>query len=334
MGNLSVQGWLPAMIEFDPEPAVVTEAHVRWIAVGETPLAEPFYSHTVSKLQSGSDPAREIETSLETMIRAGARLAPIRPAGFIFHVSHCGSTLVANALKTVDGAVIASEPPPVARTARRYPDPQNAYLRARWARTQYAALDSLFRLLAHYRTGEPQSLVVKFASVNLMCMKAIRLHWPETPCVVLVRDPAEVMVTQLQEQGWMAWKSDNALAGAMFGFEEPTDSMADETYCALALRQLIAAALEAVGEGCKVIDYEDLNRKRIRSVADFFGLELTKSKAELDRVLLTYAKDPAGRIAFQSDRTRKRRQATSAVHEAAQRWVMPVYSELRGKGFW
>jgi len=155
--------------------------------------------------------------------------------------------------------------------------------------------------------------------------------------VVLVRNPAEVMVTALREQGWMAWKADANLASEIFGWTDlprPLTEMSGEEYCARALGRLLGSALDTVDENCKVIDYEDLNRKRIGDIASFFGLELPGENESLDRVLAYYAKDPESRRPFQDDCRRKRRLATPAVHEAAQQWAMPAYSELRGKGFW
>ena len=330
-------GWLPIEIAFDPQPAVVTEAPVKWLEFGSTPLAEPFFSQTAANLRKLPQPAREIETDIETMLRISARLPAVRPAGFIFHVSHCGSTVLSNALKLAPHAVVASEPTALARLARRYADPPSAYLKARWNDTRRTLLDSVCRLLAHYRTGETQPLVIKFASLNLMGMKTVRSCWPDTPCVVLVRNPAEVMVTALREQGWMAWKADANLASEIFGWTDlprPLTEMSGEEYCARALGRLLGSALDTVDENCKVIDYEDLNRKRIGDIASFFGLELPGENESLDRVLAYYAKDPESRRPFQDDCRRKRRLATPAVHEAAQQWAMPAYSELRGKGFW
>jgi hypothetical protein len=65
--------------------------------IGSTPLAEPFFSHTIDRLRKEDPPPREMETDMETLLRVGARLPQVRPSGFIFHISHCGSTLIANA---------------------------------------------------------------------------------------------------------------------------------------------------------------------------------------------------------------------------------------------
>jgi hypothetical protein len=338
MADFSTDGWLPVEIELDPQPAIVSEAAVRWLQFGSTPLAEPFFSQTAEMLRSALHPAREIETNIETMLRMGRRLPSVRPAGLIFHVSHCGSTLLANALRLAPNTVVASEPYALVRLTRRYADPPSAYLKQRWEASRRAMLDGIIRLYAHYRTGQAEPVVVKFSSLNLMGMKVVRACWPEVPCVVLVRNPAEVLVTAAaSEHGWLKWKSDGKLAREVLAFTESpetVEAMGPEEYCARVLGKLLASALEAVDENCKVIDYEDLNRQRIRDVANFFGLALPDDGEAFDHVLSHYAKDPERRLSFQNDSARKRRMASAAMHEAAKRWAMPAYHALRGKGLW
>jgi hypothetical protein len=337
MAELSTNGWLPIDIEFDLQPAVIAQAQVRWMEFGSTPLAEPFFRQTSDKLAMGPQPAREIETNLETMIRLSNRLPAVRPAGLIFHVSHCGSTLVANALKLIPQTVVTSEPDTLVRLARRYADIPSAYLNMRWDAKRRILMDSVLRLFAHYRTGETELVVIKFASINLIEMKMVRSCWPDTPCVVLVRNPVEVLMSALRGYGWMEWKADVDLASELLGVTDlpmTARDMPDEEYCARALGRLLASALDAVDKKCKVIDYEDLSRKRICEIAAFFGLALQGNADGFDRVLSHYAKDPEHRRTFRSDSARKRRLATSPVHQAAQRWAMPAYAALRGKGFW
>jgi hypothetical protein len=337
MAEFSAKGWLPVDIDLDPQPGVVSEAPVRWIEFGSAPLAEPFFGQTADNLRQASPPAREIETDLETLVRIAGRLPAIRPSGFIFHISHCGSTLTANALKTADSTVVASEPLPVVKFARRFADPPGAYLAERWNRTRRTVLDSLFRLLATYRTGEPERLVIKFTSVNTICMRLVRSFWPETPCVMLIRDPVEVMVSALGEPGWMRWKEQYPdLARESFNLADLPGSvknMSGEEYCGRILGRLFESALAAVDKHCKVIDYEDLSPRRVRDIAEFFGIELPGGE-DLAPVFRVSAKDLRGSLPFQNDRVRKRALATSAINQAARQWALPGYSELRGSGFW
>lgn len=337
MREMQTKGWLPIDIEFDAVPSVVTDAQVRWIEVGDAPLAEPFFGQTVDALRAAIPPPMEVDTRLDAMLRLSSRLPPVRPNGLIFHVSHCGSTLVANVLKSARETVVAAEAPPFGRLARLYPEAPHPYLSDRWERSRRSLFEALSTLFAHYRTGEAERLVIKFQSVNLLCMKQVRALWPQVPCIVLVRDPVEVMVSAVAEQGWLAWKPDPAAARVSFGMPHLPDSpqeISDAEFCARVLEQHLKAAAAAVDANCKVIDYEDLNPKRLRDIAEFFGLELPPDKKSHETVLSVYSKDSAKALPFKDDRVRKQRLASAEVRAAANRWGMPAYSELRSLVLW
>jgi len=335
MAGNSLTGWLPIEIGFDAHPAIVPGALVRWMEFGSTPLAEPFLSHTVDKLRTGTPPARELETDLDTLQRWGGRLPSIRPAGFIFHISRCGSTLIANGLKTSEDVLLVSESRPLSGLLRPFSTRGGRYTTARWTQIREALLKSLFSLFAHYRTGRPEPLFIKFTSVDILSMSVVRSLWPEVPCVVVVRDPVEVMVASLSGGGWMSLKSTPELACQFFGWADlprSPDRMTDEEFSARVLGRYFAAARDSVDEKCMIVDYEDLNPKRVRAIAAHFGVELPTGGDSLEQVFRSYAKDPNKRRPYQDDRARKQALATSVVRGAAYEWATPGYTDLRGRG--
>lgn len=309
---------------------------MRWMEFGSTPLAEPFFNHTVDLLRKANPPAREIETDVETMLRVSSRLPAIVPSGFIFHLSHCGSTLIANALKSSDRAVVVSESRPVSHVLRSRSTAVSPYLRERWDRTKPTLLNSLFSLFAHYRTGEPEPLVIKFVSLDILSMQLVRCYFPQVPCVVVIRDPVEVMVTSLKAGGWMSFKNRPAYALDLFGWTDLPRSVAamiDEEFCARVLNSFCASALAAIREAgddkCRVLDYVDLNPDRMREIADFFGIQLPAGGSAVDQVFNSYAKDPEKKIRYRDDRELKQKLATVLVRSAANQFVMDSYAELK-----
>ncbi len=338
MLSKSTQGWLPIEIGLDPQPAVVSEALVRWMEFGSVTLAEPFFNTTVDNLRAAAPPAREIDTDIETLVRVSARLPEVRPAGFIFHLSHCGSTLVANAMKTSDRAVVVSESRPISHLLRGRFQNLSPYLSERWERTRRTLLNSLFSLFAHYRTGEAEPLVMKFVSIDTMSMRWIRSNWPDVPCVVVIRDPVEVMVTNLKGRGWMTFKDRPEYACELFGWSNlprPVAEMIEEEFCARVLGSFCASALEAMQVGkngnCMVVDYLDLSPDRMRQIAAFFDLHLPGEGKSVDVVFESYAKDPAKKIRFRDDRNLKQQLATVLIRSAAHQWAMGSYTELRAR---
>lgn len=115
-----MSGWLPIDIVLDQYPALVwpglvPEATVRWMLFGSKRLSEPFFSQSVAQLRESDCPALEIKASRNSIIREGSRKPLLQPTGFIFHVSRCGSTLISNALKEVDGIQVVAEARPITR---------------------------------------------------------------------------------------------------------------------------------------------------------------------------------------------------------------------------
>jgi hypothetical protein len=322
-------GWLPVDIGFDSQPAAVREALVRWMEFGSTPLAEPFLDDTVDRLRGANPAAREIDTDLETMVRVASRAPAVVPAGFIVHLSHCGSTLIANALKTSGNAVVVSESRAITRLLRNNGNHIHSYLRERWDGTRRTLLSAMFNLFARYRTGQTEPLVIKFVSLDILSMRAIRSYWPEVPCAVVIRDPVEVMVTSLKGGGWMTFKKHPETARGLFGWTDLSRSaaeMTDEEYCARALGRFCASALESIDANCMVVDYAELNPKRMREIGDFFGIGMGNTA----EIFARYAKDPAKEIQFRDDQEWKQKLATVFMRSAANQWAMDSYSQLRG----
>jgi hypothetical protein len=329
-------GWLPVELSWDTRPTVVGDALVRWIEVGSAPLAEPFLTDTVNQLRAQSPPPREIDTDIDTLLRVSARLPAVQPAGFIFHLSHCGSTLIANALKSCGRTVVVSESLVVSLLLRSRAQKLQPYLRERWESTRRALLTSLFTLFAHYRTGAPEPLVVKFVSLDIMNMELIRLCWPDVPCIVVIRDPVEVMVSSLRGGGWMTFKDHPEYASELFGWtnlQRPVSSMTDEEFCARVIGSYCASSLEVIdrsgGDKCMVVDYVDVSPDRMRKIAAFFGIPLTGDGKNVDSVFERYSKDPKKDRRFHDDREQKQELATVVIRSAANQWSMGPYSELR-----
>ncbi|HWB95426.1 MAG TPA: hypothetical protein VG672_01955 [Bryobacteraceae bacterium] len=335
MPTYLAQGWLPIDFDMDPEPALVPGGVVCWREFGQTPLSEPFFRQTIERMNQLASPPTDIHSSLESMLRISDGLPAIVPHGFIFHVSHCGSTVITNALKRAADTVVAAEARPFLVLARHYFSPPTRYLNSRWAERRRRLFESLFRLYAHYRTGTAEKLIVKFASSNLFGMKFVREVWPDVPSVLIVRDPAEVLVSSLGENGWLSYKNDPLSLRDLYGWIGESsffENMPSEEFCARLLGRHLTAALEAVDDRCKVIDYENLNRTRISEIARFFGVELSAASEELNQVFTIYSKDPTRTLAFRNDRALKQRMASPAVTAAARQFAMPAYIELRGRG--
>ncbi len=101
--------------------------------------------------------------------------------------------------------------------------------------------------------------MVKFSSINLFGLRFVRKAWPDVPCVFVVCDrvvldpavgtPAEVLVSSLHEQGWLAHKGRPGQRARLDGWNEPEtpfEAMSNEEDCGHLRGRNLQAALEAV----------------------------------------------------------------------------------------
>lgn len=280
-------------------------------------LAEPFFNMSARAVRRSARPEGRRRTSATALLSVGEE---IRPSGFVFHISRCGSTLIANALRAARDAIVISEPQPVSATVG-----------------SPALLSGAVRAYGKRRTGSERLLFFKLFSGNLFAIETYRRLWPEVPFLVVIRDPIEVMVSCLaKDPGWMRRRAWPEQAALRFGWPgEGADGMSTEEYCARGIAATLAAAEPAIGPLCRVVDYTRINRSTILAICEFFGAPASA----LDPALLTaafasYSKDLQRSQAFVPDSDAKRAAASAEIRAAAERWAQPRYARLRARAAW
>jgi hypothetical protein len=307
--------WLPVDIRFDSG-----EGTVKWLHFGSTSLAAPFFNHTVRWLTMDSPPAAELMTQVEVLLDVAARLPAVTPAGIIFHVSRCGSTYLGNALRTAGQVVVLSEVCVIGMVSRPGFFHGTALPRDQWNNMRRRLLDAVIRVYGHHDVASDPRVIIKWIPFGLLQMDVIRDVWPTVPFAVLIRDPLEVMVSNLERPPeTFVWPSP-AREG------EPL-----EEYYARGLGLLYAAARQRLDGHALVVDYEQLSPEMVQRIASFFGITLTPGSDALRAVMATYSKDPSRVRQFSDDREHKRRHANDLVKQSAARWADPPYIALKNE---
>lgn len=326
MNEERVVRWLPVRYIFTP-----TAIMVKWMDFGSSRFVEPFFHQTVQSLKSNIPPTGERTTGLGTLLDAARDIPSTLPAGIIFHISRCGSTLLANVLKTADNVLVLSESSSAGMLfARRAfinsPFPPEGHDEAR-----AMLLDCVVRLYAANPSGGAFRLVIKCHAASLMQIAAIRSIWPTVPFVVVIRNPAEVIVSNLTKPaGWVRCRQNPAHAHALFGWaREAIERMSIEEYCARGIGQFCSSAMQVAAKTCKVLDYDQIDPETIHGVAKFFEMELPTSDNDFKKTLNTYAKDPRQMRRFAGDHEQKVKLCTREIEESVRRWSWKEYSELK-----
>ncbi|HLX64568.1 MAG TPA: sulfotransferase [Planctomycetota bacterium] len=308
-------GWVPFGVRFE-----AGGARVDWTWLGERRCVEPFFDQTVAALRAQEDVSKRYrESGAEALEQVGERLAP---SGFVYHLSRCGSTLVAQILAALESTVVISEPNVV-----------NALLERSRAGAERAEIVGLLRgaigALGQKRTARERHYFLKFSSRAIHELALIREAFPDVPWVFLYRDPVEVLAAHVEHsRGRLA--PGLAESGLAEGDAAELRQMAPAEFWARALRNCCAAALRFCGDGRSLlVNYEQLPDVVWGGLAQFFGVDFSAEEIEAMRCAARFdAKNP-GRV-FEGDRE-QRRAAGAEVREMAERWVMAQYRRLEDK---
>ncbi len=307
--------WTPVRLDFSgPAPAVY------WADLSAERFVEPFFDQTVARWASGPRARPLVRTGLEALAALDGEPS-LEPAGMIFHLSRCGSTLVSRLLGTLPGVVVLAEPAPL-----------NALLALDPDRVDEAALVEVVRLvvraLSRCRHGEERRLVLKCTSWNIRRRAIHAAAFPETPWIWVQRDPAPVLASLLAEPpGWLGLQAAPLGAARRFGLDPAAvPAMGCAEFAARALGGMLeAAATDPARRLC--IDHADLPAAVWEHVAAHFGLEA--DPAVIHRMIEEsrfYSKGPASRV-FAGDAA-ERRPMTEAMRDAAARFAESGYRAL------
>lgn len=318
-------GWLPVDVSIEGGRPLV-----RWLDFRGARLSEPFFEQTVRRVRGGRHGAAELLTDFEALIQLEKSADLLRPDGFIFHASRCGSTLVANACHALDGAVVVSEAPPVDKLVWDYlvgDDPARALLRR-------AFLRAAVHLTGRRRLGDERRLYVKFSCCSLLRLAFVRSIWQDVPWVFIHREPVEIIVSNMRAvPEWLRSESQPEMASAVTGLPaEEAAGLSREEFCARALGRFFDAAAEAADARAMLVGYEELSASKLVEVVRFFGASPTEAEARrVSETARLYAKDAAPARPFTPDGEAKRAEATPLVREVSDRWAARPYRRLLAK---
>jgi hypothetical protein len=175
MPHTEAETWLPVQW-------LHGEALLRWMRFDEQPFTEPFFDDTLIRnrlLFEANRRRPQSVTAPQWLLQYAAAATP--PDLLIFHISRCGSTLLAQMLGTdADTQVLAEVPllDQLLMRAAENPNEENI---------------NLLRAATHLLRRNKKRLIVKTDCWHLLHYTLLRRIWPHTPAVVLYRNPAEVL---------------------------------------------------------------------------------------------------------------------------------------------
>ncbi|EGD76785.1 hypothetical protein PTSG_08136 [Salpingoeca rosetta] len=249
------------------------------------------------------------------------------PAGFVFHESRVGSTLIANILAADPDNLVFSEsaPPPAIALHCPAPLPEKAEM-------MRVLLRAMSNSVRHKR------LFFKFQSVNANAIPLYTEAFPEVPWMFVYRDPVEVMASHFKQKVpagakvpcLRAKNSPTPLHRRYIRSKNPSD----EEFCAAHLATLCDSALHALDSSPNgiAVNYHDLpDVLYTRVFPVHFGYTPTPSvKRNMVNVAQEYSKGRAGVKKFSDDSKTKQDRASEQLRTFAESTLRPLYTELEG----
>ena len=292
---------------------------VDWCHTAGVAFTDPCFDQTVEACFR--NPFRLLfrrETGIEEVGRFVADHPGLAPAGFVFHMSRCGSTLVSQMLAAVPAHLVLAEAGPFDTVLRAHHVAVDE--RAAWLRWMVGAL-------GQRRDDRQKRLFVKFDAWSAIDLPLVRLAFPDVPWMFLYRDPVEVLVSHVGRAG--AHMIPGALDPGPAG--RTPDGAARHSlgdYGARALARICEAALELRDDPMATfVEYGQLPNFVVSDLKNVWSLPLGPAESEL--MLAAAGRDAKNPVlVYEDDRARKQAMATPEVRAAAERWLAPLYERL------
>jgi hypothetical protein len=315
MESADLARWTP--IRFDLSGPAPT---VDWADLSAERFVDPFFDQTVARWATGPRARPLVRTGLDALVALDSERS-LEPAGMIFHLPRCSSTLVSRLLGTLPGVIVLAEPAPLNALLGLEPDRADGATLVRLVRL-------LVRALGRCRHGDERHLVLKCTSWNIRRREILAAAFPETPWIWVQRDPAHVVASLLANPpGWLGHQAALPPAARLFGLDgSAAQGMTRAEFTARALGAMLWSAATDPGRRL-CIDHADLPAAVWQQVAPHFGLEIDAAAIErMTEQSRFYSKDPAPQPF--SEAGPEDRPVTEAMREAAERFAEPGYRAL------
>ncbi len=282
--------------------------------IGPGQLQDAFMQETIARI-----PAAEsfVHIAREDLGKASPETAP---AGLIFHVARCGSTLISQLLKTLDNVVVYSEPLPFNELLLPpHKGPRHELV---------AALRSLGDAFARH-AGRPY--VLKFSSWNTLFCDLLTEAFPGSPWILSLRDPVEVGVSLLQQPaGWMR-ANDDASRQLIRYVDPDSTARSPEEFVARLYGAFCAAACHLDAGRGRLVRHDALPAAAWEIVAPHFSQSVDDVQRErMAQAARINAKAPVGQNAvYASDVARKQAGASAALRDAIATFARPSLERLQ-----
>lgn len=280
---------------------------------------EPFQDETISRYRQTVLLNQFItpKTSLASLDIQAQAVQTITPAGFIFHLSRCGSTLISGCLSELDTSCVFSESPVLTEILL---DPTLNET------SQKHYLQQLIDLQASVFPTRPD-VVIKWNAWDIFRWALIRAIYPQVPVIFLVRNPVEILASHQRLAG-RHMSGDSVLAAH---YPELAPPLKDENILDFRVR-VLAALLTAMKKHChevnvRIVDYVQVDLNKIYALCNYFAVApSSEARLSVARRMNVNAKSLGQ--SFSGDSEQKRQQFSASDKTLIESRLLHLYQQM------
>lgn len=301
-----LDGWTPVRLDSGRD-----ELRVEWVYTEGLVFDDPFFDETIQRCIR--EPARLLFRRSIPLTAIADQAAP-QPTAVIAHMSRCGSTMVSQSLVARGDVLSWSEAPVIDQVVRAAADDR-------------CGIDAVRGVLGVLAAGGCPHSIVKLDAWTSLDLGVVRAAVPEAALVMLVRDPLEVLVSQLRRRGY------HMIPGTLPAKVLRLDAhdvhrLEPVEYGAVVLGRILESAFHTIVDdgSAFVVDYTDFP-----AAIDGLGerLNLTTTGEQLERMRSSASHDAKNPLLpFVDDSAQKLNEATDPMRDAIDRWARPWYERL------
>jgi hypothetical protein len=251
------------------------ELKCQWKYFEGVTFIDPFFSETLTKASSiniNSSNYRSV-SDLTILIDWATTFDVIQPTALIFHISRCGSTLLSQALTLTDEHNVLSEVPFI-------DDLLKLLTIDEWlVNTGYQKiLKAAISIYGQQTNYNQKRLLIKSDSWHIYYTSLFRLLYPNTPFLLLYREPNEVLQSQQKKRGMHAVPDliPDEILGVTKGINEYVDL---DTHIADVLKSYLSSFIKITPQDSNILlcNYNEGIENIIDNLAQFINMEIDES---------------------------------------------------------
>jgi hypothetical protein len=258
-----------------------------WLYLGEGPFVESSFDQTINRckqLPENRDGEKHI-SPVSALFEWAEKIDAAEVAGFIFHISRCGSTMVSQLLSLRREHIVLPEVPFFDDILRM---PQ----------TQGLENASLFKAALKFysqkRTGFERKVFIKTDSWHILFHKEIRKQFPAVPFFLLYRTPGEVVRSLNKAAGMHCVPQ--IIDPQFFGIESKVATIQDfYDYPIRVIEKYLETYINVLETDPRffLLNYSEGMLPIIEKIGNAAGIKFTESElAAMQKRLLFHSKHP------------------------------------------